>query len=168
MTRDEYLAMLESDPVTPGQRGAIMRECDRLGLTDRAERLAILAELLDLDALGSTGELTMGQAGKLVNVLQNTRDRADLPEIAEAGDVGGQDHGDAGGGDGDGEFISVAEAIGQIMLMIAVAVHGRDAAGESGNVARHIARLYATDGFHAQGRPNRPFIILNAPRVPGA
>jgi hypothetical protein len=149
MTRDEYLAMLESDPVTPGQRGAIMRECDRLGLTDRAERLSVLAELLDLDALGSTGELTMGQAGKLVNARQNTRDRGDLPDVTTAAGPGddGQDE------DGPGDGISAAEAITRIMVMIAMAV--RDFRAASRPMSAGISRDSPhEEALPAQGRTN--------------
>lgn len=97
MTREEWCAYAESVPLTPDQRGAILGHCERLGLTDRAERLAVFAELLGLDDLATTADLTLGQAGRLVNLLQRTRDRDELPDVgehqadesAEAGD--GQD-----------------------------------------------------------------------------
>ena len=161
MTRDEYLAMLDTEPATPTQRGAVMRECDRLGLADRAERLAILAALLDLDALGSTANLTMGQAGKLVNLLQSTQNRGDLPEITTAtgADDGGQlgDHtDDAGPDDGQGDDgsggMSIAEAIHRIILMFALAVYGKDLHAESAHIGLNIQRLRATECPPAQGR----------------
>jgi len=78
MTRDEYLSVLECEPATPRQRGAVMGECVRLGLIRRAERLAVLACLLDVDALDSTAELSMGQAGQLINRLRAANGPADL------------------------------------------------------------------------------------------
>ncbi len=148
MTRDEYLAVLESEPATPNQRGAIVRACDRLGLTDRAERLAMCAALLGLDALGSTGELTMGQADQLVNVLQRTRDRAELPDTTAAttDDDRGEDeltgHADEPGADDDGladddpdaesgddegaERVTIIQAIGQVIAFAYLVLSGKD------------------------------------------
>lgn len=81
MNRDEYLEMLATEPATPYQRGAIMREFARLGVSDRVERLAVCAALLELDGLESTRDLVMGQAGQLVAALLHTRDRVDLPDV---------------------------------------------------------------------------------------
>ncbi|MHB1593889.1 MAG: hypothetical protein ACYCO9_06435 [Streptosporangiaceae bacterium] len=84
MTRDEYLAVLATEPATPNQVGAIRGECDRLGLGgDRDRRLAVCAAVLGLDGLGSTRDLQMGQAGRLVAVLR------------EAGSLGALDAPDA-------------------------------------------------------------------------
>lgn len=88
MTREEWLAVLDSEPVTPNQRGAIMRECSRLGITGRAERLAILAAMLGFDALESTADLTQGQGGYLVRALSEAGERADLPTVPS---ISGQD-----------------------------------------------------------------------------
>lgn len=116
MTRDEYLTLLDTEPATLNQRGRIMHECDRLGLVDRTERLAVLAAVLGIDGLDSTADLVMGQAGQLVNVLQRTRDRAELPDVLA---IDGQ-------GDEPGEQISISEALARIMLMIYAAWHGND------------------------------------------
>jgi hypothetical protein len=149
VNRAEYLAMLENEPATPNQRGAIMRECDRLGLADRAERLATCAALLDLDALGSTAELTMGQGGKLVNALQSTRDRADLPDMTTAAGPGDGGQGEDGPGDG----ISAAEAITRIIVMIATAV--RDFRSASRPMSAGISRDSPhEEALPAQGRTN--------------
>lgn len=113
MTRDEYLAVLATEPATANQRGRIMAECDRLGLTDRAERLAVLAELLDIDELDTTAELVMGQAGHLVNLLQRTSDRAELPGIAAADDVD-----DQGGEQPAAESLTVAGLLMQIAVAL--------------------------------------------------
>ncbi len=78
MTRDEYLAVLAETPATPNQVGAIVHECERLGLADRAERLAITAALAGLDELASTRDLTMGEAGRLCRMLPLVADRAEL------------------------------------------------------------------------------------------
>jgi hypothetical protein len=100
MTRVEYLEMLATEPATPMQVGAIMGEFDRLGVADRAERLALSAELLGLDELDSTTDLVMGEAGRLVGILRSTRDRAEL--------------GDAGGD----KPVTIADLIGQVALVL--------------------------------------------------
>lgn len=84
MTRDEYLEVLATEPLTPCQRGAVMGECRRLGLDDRGERLAVLAAVLGLGELGSTGDLTMGEAGLALSTLQRADSRADLPAASSA------------------------------------------------------------------------------------
>jgi len=81
MTRDEYLIVLKTESATSNQVGAIHRQFARLGVGDRAERLAICAALLGLDELGSTTHLVMGQAGHLVGILRQARERADLPAV---------------------------------------------------------------------------------------
>ena len=79
MTRDEYLAVLASEPATPNQVGAIRAECDRLGLGgDRDRRLAVCAAVLGLDRLGSTRDLRMGLAGRLVGVLRQAESLDEL------------------------------------------------------------------------------------------
>lgn len=84
MTRDEYLEVLATEPATGTQVGAIIGEFERLGVANRAERLAISAELLGVDKLASTADLVMGQAGYLVALLQRTRDRTALAAAALA------------------------------------------------------------------------------------
>lgn len=114
MTRDEYLAVLATEPATANQRGRIMAECDRLGLTDRAERLAVLAELLDIDELDTTAELVMGQAGYLVHLLQRTSGRAELPGIAAAA----ADVDDQGGEQPAAESLTIAGLLMQIAVAL--------------------------------------------------
>lgn len=124
MSRDEYLEMLATAAPTVNQRGRIMDECRRLGLADRAERLAVLAGLLGLDRLGSTADLTMGQAGQLVNALQRVRDRAELPGMQDQDSEGRQDRegglADDGGGQGGGRAgsgrVTTAVAVQRIIL----------------------------------------------------
>jgi hypothetical protein len=84
MTRDEYLEVLATEPATGAQVGAIIGEFGRLGITDRAERLAITAALLGLEHVGSTTDLVMGDAGRLVAMLRRTHDRAELPDVTAA------------------------------------------------------------------------------------
>jgi hypothetical protein len=86
VTRDEYLEILATQPATGAQVGAIISEFDRLGVVDRAERLAITAELLELEHVGSTTDLVMGDAGRLVRMLQRTRDHAELVGISAPAD----------------------------------------------------------------------------------
>jgi hypothetical protein len=85
MTRDEWNLVLATEPATRHQRGAIMREFERLGFgeADRAERLAICARIAGLETLGSISDLTMGQAGQLVHALMDCTSRADLPAPGE-------------------------------------------------------------------------------------
>jgi hypothetical protein len=120
MTRDEYLHVLATEPATSTQVGAIIGEFTRLGVTGRAERLAISAGLLGLDHLASTKDLVRGDAGRLYRMLLDVRDRAELPGIPAAGD--GEDQ--AGE---HGEQISIAEALRQIALAIYLACQGRPA-----------------------------------------
>ncbi len=85
VNRDEYLAVLESEPATRNQCGAIMREFERFGFhhrRNRAERLAACASLLGIDELSSTTDLTQGQAGQLVRALEHITDRAALWQAA--------------------------------------------------------------------------------------
>jgi hypothetical protein len=79
----EWHQVLATEPATPNQIGAIHREFARLGVTDRAERLAICAALLGVDDLGSTTHLVMGQAGQLYAELLGLADRDEL--LAAAG-----------------------------------------------------------------------------------
>jgi hypothetical protein len=95
MTRDELNEMLATEPATRNQVGAIHREFERLGFRekDRAERLSVSAAMLELGSLGSTRDLTMGQAGCLVCLLLVTGDRSELPApgrpaAVEADDAG--------------------------------------------------------------------------------
>ena len=81
MTREEWNKVLAIAPLTAAQRGAIQGEFTRLGVTDRAERLAISAALLGLDRLGSTTDLTQGQAGKLLGQLRDIRNRDELAAV---------------------------------------------------------------------------------------
>jgi len=81
MKLDEWHAVLETEPATPNQVGAIMAEFRRLGFAgryDRTERLAASAALLELGELDSMRDLVMGDAGRLLRMLQRFRDRAGL------------------------------------------------------------------------------------------
>lgn len=144
MNRAEWCAYIESKPLTSYQRGRIMRECDRLGLAGRTERLAILAALVGLDALESTAELTQGQGGYLAGLLRRARDRSELPEVAmaaaavddadqleRADDDDGLVLDDEGAAD-DSKHISIADAIERFLLMVAIAVYGLDRGSDEG------------------------------------
>ncbi len=84
MNRAEFLQKLATEPATPRQLGAVMHEFERLGYrrstVDRPARLGVAAALLHLEQLGSTHDLTMGEAGRLLHMLQGFRSgsRADL------------------------------------------------------------------------------------------
>lgn len=129
MTRDEYLAMLATEPATSKQVGAILAEFDRLGVADRTERLAITAALLDLEDLGSTTDLVMGDAGRLVAMLRSIQDRGELPDLAAPADDGQADEHNNdkhhGGDDSGNEHMTWPEAILRILIMIYAASQGK-------------------------------------------
>lgn len=91
MNVDDWHAHLAAAPVTVNQRGRIAAECQRLGLTDRAERLELLAALAGLDELDTTADLTQGQAGQLCGILLRTRDRGELPDLTDVDEDQGED-----------------------------------------------------------------------------
>lgn len=85
----EYRARLDSEPLTDNQHGRILAEFERLGFHpryDRAERLRLTAILAGADPLGSTRDLTMGQAGRAVGLLTGCETVRDLyaHEVAAA------------------------------------------------------------------------------------
>lgn len=93
MKLDQWHAVLSTEPATPNQRGAIMAQFERLGFRstyDRADRLTASAALLDLSELRSTRDLVMGEAGKLLCILQGFRDRAELDAAIAARTATGQ------------------------------------------------------------------------------
>lgn len=75
---------LDTDPATRLQVGAVIGAFTQLGLRDREERLGLSADLLGLDCLGSTRELTKGQAGKLLSIVRAAPDLASLRRTAAA------------------------------------------------------------------------------------
>lgn len=83
MTWPEWCAYAESTLATDAQVGTVAGHMGRLGYTSRAERLAMTARLLGLGELGSTKDLTLGQAGRLCGLLPGIRDRDEL-EVAVA------------------------------------------------------------------------------------
>lgn len=84
MNRDEWNAELAVRPATANQCGAIMRECARLGVKSRPERLAVCTALAGVDILRSTADLTQGQAGQLVKALQQIRSPEELRQATAA------------------------------------------------------------------------------------
>lgn len=80
-------AILATRPATPNQVGAIIGEWRRLGLghpDDRAERLQLTARLLGLPEVGSTTDLVMGDAGRLIGMLRGCGDRASLGALLDS------------------------------------------------------------------------------------
>jgi hypothetical protein len=125
MTRDEWNQVLATKPATGPQVGAIIAEFERLGVADRSERLAISAELLGLEELGSTTDLVMGDAGRLVATLRRTRHRGELPDVTAADvDEDLADEHDSDDRD-ENERITFSEAIIQIVAMVYAACHGK-------------------------------------------
>lgn len=132
MKSEDWHQVLATRPATPNQRGAIMGHFERLGLhprRDRAERLAVCAALLGIRELGSTSDLSMGQAGRLISTLRHLRDRADLPAPAalpaHAAETAGGDQGS--GTDG---VVTLADALRRLGVFIAAALHQRQDAGD--------------------------------------
>lgn len=76
--QERRLHQLATQPATRAQVGAVIGEFERLGIHGRGQRLMITAALLGHDELASTGELMMGEAGKLVGIL---RAIPDIPEL---------------------------------------------------------------------------------------
>jgi hypothetical protein len=111
------LEMLESTPASRAQVGAILGEFQRhLGIRRRNERLSISAALLDLDDLGSTWDLTMGQAGKLLHLLRATEDRAELYQRVEAANRERLERRLA-------NHVTVADVLGKVLRFIAGVVN---------------------------------------------
>ncbi len=82
MKLDDWRQVQASEPATRNQLGAIMREFERLGYQrsrwDRPARLAAAAVLLGLDQFDSLHDLNLGDAGRLLRILQGFRSRAQL------------------------------------------------------------------------------------------
>jgi hypothetical protein len=125
----EWHQVLATAPATPNQRGAIMGEFERLGFeeADRAERLAICAALAGLENLGSTADLTMGQAGQLYRMLLDIGDRdellaaaglADEDQAAEIDEDQADEQQPAG--------LTIAEAIKQLILAFVIGQYVRE------------------------------------------
>lgn len=114
MTLDEWYAYISAAPATSYQRGRIMAECSRLGIGDRAERLAICAQIAGLGELDSTRDLVWGDAGRIVRVLLDAGDRAELLDAAEVDD----DQADPAGDRERPSGPTLGEAIRQLILCL--------------------------------------------------
>jgi len=85
MNRDEFVRMLDTEPATRNQIGAVRAEFRRLGLDgDRPGRLAAVAAIVGLDSLSSVKDLSMGQAGHLVKTLRSLADAGQLAAACHA------------------------------------------------------------------------------------
>jgi hypothetical protein len=154
---DQWHAVLATAPVTPNQRGAIMREFERLGFgeADRAERLAICAALAGLEHLGSTADLRMGEAGQIYRALLDVGDRGELLAAAGLGDddedqaaeVDDEDQADAPKIGEQTAGPTFAKAIAQLILAFAIRRYMRET--RAADVHAHIGAP-----AHEEG-PNR-------------
>jgi hypothetical protein len=81
----EWHEQLATEPLRPNQLGAIHGEFRRLGYgrLDRAARLEVTAELARCGPVESTRELTMGEAGRVINALRQCPDLSALAELLE-------------------------------------------------------------------------------------
>jgi hypothetical protein len=148
VNRDDYLAMLATEPATGTQVGAVIGEFERLGVVDRGERLAITAELLGLEHVSSTTDLVMGDAGRLVAMLRRTRDRAELPDISAPADDEDQADEPAEIDDDDpgAERIRWPEAISRIIAMLYAAIWGKESVGKSAEYSAANIDLTSGEG----------------------
>jgi hypothetical protein len=79
------LATLDAaGPCSPNQWGRLRRECERLGVEDRAERLYLVAGMAGRPGLASTRDLDAGTAGRVVRMLAGCRTVADAYRLADA------------------------------------------------------------------------------------
>lgn len=124
MRLEEWRQVQETESASPNQVGRIVAEFERLGFgeADRAGRLAVTAALAGLDRLGSTRDLTLGQAGKLCGMLPRIASRDELPAAAgaaadQAPEAAGPDD-NGGQGDGQPAGPTLAEAIRDLIVQI--------------------------------------------------
>jgi len=86
-TLAQYRERLTAEPLTLTQLGAVHGEWRRLGLRDRDERLRLSAAIAQAEPIGSTKELTLGEAGRLVGQLRECGSLADARAMASSGPV---------------------------------------------------------------------------------
>ena len=86
-TLAQYRERLATMPLTRNQLGAIHGEWNRLGLFDRPERLRLSAAIAQAEPIGSTKDLTMGEAGRLVCQLRQCGTLARARALASSATV---------------------------------------------------------------------------------
>ena len=150
----DWKRKVAAEPLTRDQRGAIMGEFERLGIRDRGERLAICAELLDLDELGSTRDLVMGDAGRLVAMLRQARHRRELPDVLTALDDDGQDdepdddqYDDGLDGPQLDAGLSASDMFVRLLLMVAYRAAARSAQDAAGSTTARGSTAAGTRVF---------------------
>lgn len=79
-TRTRTTGRLDTGPLTVNQLGRIHQEFARLGFgrADRRERLRLTAELARSGPIGSTKDLSMGEAGRAIGALGHCLTTDDL------------------------------------------------------------------------------------------
>lgn len=136
--------MLATEPATTAQVAAVVAEFGRLGVRDRAGRLAISADLLGLDHLESTRHLVMGDAGRLIAILRNVEDRSGLPAVivpARAA-ADGRDR-----NRGASRPVALADVLGQLGMVLTVVFASPDArVRKPPKLGAKISRLRAREG----------------------
>lgn len=110
----EWCAYAESAPATPAQVGAIRGEWRRLWPEcGRETRLSTCAALLGCGELGSTTDLVLGDAGRLLAMLRGFASRA---ELAAAASSDGEDQaGEPAREELASDGVSVGDALVRVM-----------------------------------------------------
>lgn len=75
--------IFDTAPINQGQRSLLMVHFNRLGITDRDERLHMSSRIIFRD-IESANDLTFKEATALLHVLESVRDAAALADLVEA------------------------------------------------------------------------------------
>ncbi len=120
----EWCAYAESAPATPAQVGAIHGEWRRLWPgCGRETRLSTCAALLGRGELGSTTDLVLGDAGRLLGMLRGFASRTDLAAaVALSDEEKRAAEPTAGGLAGDG--VRLADALVPVMTAVVAVWQG--------------------------------------------
>src|ERR1035441_8771002 len=81
MNLTEWHEVLATEPATREQIGAIHGEFRRLGYRDpwhRADRLPVTARLAECEPIGSSKDLSQGEAGRALRMLQQCENSGSL------------------------------------------------------------------------------------------
>jgi hypothetical protein len=144
---------LDTEPLTLAQLGAVHGEFRRLGFgpADRAERLEVTAGLARAGGpVGSTRELTMGEAGRVIRALIECPDYDALAVLL----------GEPEPPRGHGPPVTLAEAIRHLVITLFIAAPAEmgpamhdSGARNTGSHVRHTAPMRSDLRGHTPGIP---------------